>query len=299
MRLRTNLTLQLIMWGALLLTSAMVAQTGLVRLPADFVATNAVIEPVKLGLGYTEGPAIDAAGNLYFSEFGQPHKIWKVTPNGKAEVFRSDSHDSNGLAIDSKDRLVITQRGRIVRVEKDGRETVLAKDYDDLIPETNDLTLNTNGDLYFTNPVMGGLGRVFYLKSDGTLKVVLSGLKHPNGIKWVPEKSMLYLGVYADDKILKYEVQPDGSLVNPQLFAELARPDGMTMDVQAHLYVASHRDHTVKVYNSSGENLGQIVINARNVSNCAFGGPDNKTLYITGDGGVWRIGLKIAGRRYL
>ncbi len=271
-------------------------KSGEVFLPPDLAEPNAVVEPVMTGLGNCEGPAVDSEGNLFFSEVGKPGKIWKVPHQGKPTVFNPNSNRSNGLEFDSLGRLVACEQDRVVRYEKDGSKTVLAKKYGDKEARTNDLSIGLKGDFYFTHPIKRGLGRVFFVKADGTIKEVATGLKHPNGIKWVEEKSILYVAFSTEDKILKYDVAPDGSIENPKIFAQLTGPDGFTMDENFNLYAASHTDHTVYVYDPNGQNLGKIVVDAPRVSNCTFGGPEGKTLYMTGRGGVWKLRLKIAGR---
>lgn len=256
-------------------------------------------------LGYCEGPAADSAGNLFFTEKGDesgdrtgPNIIWKVTPRGVASRFYSSHEGTNGLEFDPQGRLVAMQVNKVRRFTADGKSVVL--DSSDLYGSLNDLSIGSNGDMYLTN--LGG-GSVFRLSADGKTRKTFP-FYGPNGVEWIEEKKIVYLD--AGPGLRRYEVQPDGSLANPVLLKQAGAPDGLTVDERGNIYVSSWEDGAVYVVDSTGKDLGNIQVTSadpsdtdpsNNVSNCAFGGPGNRTLYITGGGGAYKVVLKVAGRK--
>jgi len=158
----------------------------------------------------------------------------------------------------------------------------------------NDLSLSAGGAMYFTNHSGGS---VFYRDAEGTVSE-FTGFNVPNGIEWVEEISIVYVCLSDEQKVFVYDTGPDGSLTNGREFAFLNRPDGITLDKEGNVYVANIRDHEVVVFDSLGTRLGNILVDETRISNCAFGGPENKTLYMTGGSGVYKVKLEIAGRTF-
>jgi gluconolactonase len=282
------------MIGGGLVIFSMAFSQHIVDLPQHIADEGAVVEDVKVGLAYSEGPAVDLEGNVYFSEFTNPHKIWKITPEGDESVFRENSNGSNGLDMDMDGLLIAAESGKVTRTETDGSVTTLVEDVNgSSIGEVNDLSVAPNGAMYFTN--FNG-GSIFFLNTDGEV-TEFPDFNKPNGIEWFWEKEILYLAANGENKLVKYNVNQDGSFDNGVEIADVSVPDGITLDEEGNVYVASYGDHAVYVYDSSGAYQGSIVVDADNVSNCVFGGPDNTTLYMTGDGGLRKVELKIPGRK--
>jgi gluconolactonase len=278
----------------LLLTCILYAQNQ-VDLPASLAAPGAEIVIVKDGLQFCEGPAIDSAGNLYFSEFTAEHRIWKISPAGEDSVFRANSNGSNGLAFDAQGRLVSAETDRVTRTEHDGTVTVLAQTGDGLVlGNVNDVTLSAAGAMYFTNHSGGS---VFYRDAEGLVSEY-TGFNVPNGIEWKEESDLVYVCLSDEQKVFLYDAQADGSLTGGREFAALDRPDGITLDERGNVYVANIRQHEVAVFDSLGARLGAIAVDETSISNCAFGGPENRTLYMTGGSGVYKVELLVPGRRY-
>lgn len=279
----------------LLLSACIPYAQNLVDLPATLAAPGTEILTVKDGLQFCEGPAIDSAGNFYFSEFTAEHRIWKISPSGEESVFRANSNGSNGLAFDMQGRLVSAETDRVTRTEHDSSVTVLAQTGDGLVlGSVNDVTLSVAGAMYFTNHSGGS---VFYRDGEGLVSEY-TGFNVPNGIEWKEESDLVYVCLSDDQKVFVYDTQGDGSMVNGREFAALDRPDGITLDEQGNVYVANIRQHEVAVFDSLGARLGSIVVDETRISNCAFGGPENRTLYMTGGSGVYKVELLVPGRRY-
>jgi gluconolactonase len=162
----------------------------------------------------------------------------------------------------------------------------------------NDLSISSAGAMFFTN--WDG-NNVYYRSPEGVVKKY-SGYRTTNGIEWIEEKKILFLNQDGTDSVYRYEVNADGTLKNEKRFAAVKEPDGITTDVNGNVYVASWMDGKIQVFDSTGIEKGSITVKGDNnqngnTSNCVFGGAENKTLYITGDGGAYKIQLKIAGRK--
>jgi gluconolactonase len=274
---------------------------GIVNLPAGLADASAKVEGVKTGLAYCEGPALDKNGNLYFSEMSTPQmKLWKVTPEGTAAVFRTSTF-FNGNECDMQGRLVCCEQDRITRVTLETRKIdTLSKSGDNgfQLLQTNDLTIGTSGAMFFTNHNSGM--SVFYRSPSGALQR-WTGLPIPNGVEWIEEKGLLYLSLSDTNMVMSYTVAADGAISNRKKFASLSVPDGITIDERYNVYVASYLEGKIYVFDSTGKTLGNITMQGSttaqgNASNCVFGGVDNKTLYITGNGGAYKIHLAVAGR---
>jgi gluconolactonase len=268
---------------------------GYVELPGYLAEENAVVENLKDGLGHCEGPAIDSNGNLLFVE---GNKIWKITPEGESGVFLESSTPFGALAFDHQGNLTASQKGRIALIHSSGEEVVLCQSHGSIQLEfANDLSIASNGDIYFTDPEGGG--KVYFCRENGDLMEVAAGLKYPNGIMFIDERQELYIATSQDNTVWKYDVNPDGSIENPRAFAEgISIADGMAVDELDNFYVASFSDRSIYVLDSTGMSLGIIFVDEVQVSNCAFGSRQNMNLYITHNGGASRVQLKVAGRTY-
>jgi gluconolactonase len=291
---------------------------GTVSLPPDIASPGAKVAGAlnrnpadKSFLTYSEGPAVDAGGTLYFSECGgdlktgYPNRIWKVTPAGKASIFYSADNGSNGMEFDSHGNLVVCLKDTIASFSPSGKRTILASSGGGVsLKRTNDLTIGSDGSMYFTNHATGN--EVFRRGASGAV-TRFPGFAVPNGIEWIEEERILYVTLSTDTggKVVKYDVKDDGTLANPRDFAPVPVPDGITADEKGDVYVASWAEGAVHVFDKAGKPLGKITVKSANpadgrggnASNCVFGGPDRKTLYITGNGGCYKVPLLVAGRR--
>jgi gluconolactonase len=284
---------------------------GTVALPADLAEANAQVEAVlnkepgnaSKYLGYSEGPAVDADGNLFFSEM-DGDRIFKVTPQGVGSVFYSLKHKSNGMEFDPQGRLIVCQQGAIAVLDKEGNRTLLTNTGSGFNLQTlNDITIGSNGAMYLTNHSTGNM--IFHRSPSGAI-TTYPGTKVPNGIEWLEEKKILLVASSDDSKVYQFDVAEDGALSNKRDFAPVPVPDGMTADEKGNIYVASWSQGVIHVLSPAGQALGKITVKnpnpgdpygaGGNTSTCAFGGPGNKTLYITGDGGAYKVQLKVAGR---
>jgi gluconolactonase len=259
------------------------------------------------------------------------------TPSGYsgADVAEYGQPGSNGLTVDPQGRLTINQHGnhRVVRDENDGTQTVLADRYQGKrLNSPNDLVYRSDGTLFFTDPPFG-FPKLFndarkqlpfsgvYSIFKGKLQLVNKDFSGPNGIALSPDEKYLYVGNWPrsltgqelrkEDEpvggigdrhkaIMRYEVQPDGTLKNGKLFFDFTKAagedglDGIKVDQKGNLYVSAPGG--LWVISQAGKHLGTIVT-PRHVHNMAWGDADGKTLYLCARSGLYRIRLNIAGVR--
>ncbi|MEO7145252.1 MAG: SMP-30/gluconolactonase/LRE family protein, partial [Bryobacteraceae bacterium] len=198
-------------------------------------------EVASSGHKFTEGPAVDRSGNVFFSDIPN-NRIFKIATEGKVSVFKENSGGTNGLMFGPDGRLYGCQNGRrrIVAYSPDGAETVLAEDVD-----SNDLAVNRNGEVYFSDPPNK---RVWFIDAKGEKRVVADKIfEFPNGVRLSPDQSLLLVNDTKNKWIWSFQVQPDGSLKNGEPFYRLetrddssvSGADGMTLDSVGYLYVAT------------------------------------------------------------
>ncbi len=277
------------------------------------LAPNAKVEKLAGGFKFTEGPAADANGNIFFSDITN-NRIHKWSLDGTLSTFREDSGGANGLFFDKKGNLLACEGGRrrIVSIDAKGNVTVLADKYDNKqFNSPNDLWLDPQGGVYFTDPYYGPptdleqKGQyVYYLSPDRKKLIrVIDDLLKPNGIIGTLDGKSLYVTDHGGDKTFIYTINPDGTLSDKKLFAAESS-DGMTIDNIGNIYLTSmpaatlsHYDtgpNPVSVYNSKGEKIAAILIPERPANVC-FGGPDKQTLFITAQTSLYAVKMRVKG----
>ena len=291
------------------------------------VPANPKIFKLAEGFQFTEGPVWIKAGYLLFSD-PNANTIYKYTATDSTlSVFKANSGysgkdiaeyfqpGSNGLTLDPQGRLTINEHGnhRVTRMEKDGHVTVLADKYDGKrLNSPNDLVYRSDGTLFFTDPPFGlakfyddprrelPFSGVFALYK-GQLKLVSTDLKGPNGIAFSPDEKYLYIGNWDPEKkiIMRYEVGADGSLSHGKVFFDMTQApgedalDGIKVDRQGNLYVSGPGG--LWIISAEAKHLGTIIA-PKHPHNLAWG-DDGKTLYMTAQGSLYRMPLKIPGIR--
>jgi len=296
-------------------------------LPAD-----ARLEKIADGFGFAEGPVwIRAGGYLLFSDI-PANVIYQWSPDTrKVSIFLSysgftGSDDSrvgaplnngrafvtligtNGITLDPQGQVVFCARGdrQIVRLEADGRRTVLAKEFEGKrLNSPNDLVYKSDGSLYFTDPSTGldetqkdlAFNGVFLLKQ-GRLQLLFNDFPHPNGLAFSPDEKYLYVNDTKNKTITRYDVRPDDTVANGKVIIDMSAdkavgsPDGMKVDEKGNIYCTGPGG--LWILSPEGRHLGTIVT-SENPANLAFGGADMKTLFFTAHTGLYQIRLKIAG----
>ena len=285
---------------------AMVMPTGSAELMSaesgrDLIAPGAKVVQLADGFRFTEGPACDAKGNVYFSDIPTNRTyVWSV--DGKLSVFRENTGGGNGLYFDANGNLVVCEgkARRVTSVAPDGTVTVLADRYQGKrFNSPNDLWIDPRGGIYFTDPRYGrqdGLELdgfyVYYITPDRRqVRRVVADLVKPNGIVGTADGKLLYIADAGDNKIYRYRIQPDGSLTNKTLFARQGS-DGMTLDERGNVYLTKG---TVAVYSPAGRKILDIEV-PEAPANVCFGGKDRKTLFITARKGLYALRMAVRGQ---
>jgi len=298
----------------------------------SIVGPNPKIFKLAEGFKFTEGPIWIPEGKYLLFSDPNSNIIYKYTPNGnepgRLEVFRTPSGyagvdiaeygqpGSNGLTLDPHGRLTINQHGnrRVVRLEKDGSETVLADKFEGKrLNSPNDLVYRADGTLYFTDPPFGlpkffddsrkelAFSGVFSIYK-GKLQAISKDFTGPNGIAFSPDEKYLYVGNWDEKKkvVMRYEAKPDGTLANGKVFFDMTTApgedalDGIKVDQAGNLYVSGPGG--LWVISPEGKHLGTIIA-PKHPHNMAWGDEDGKTLYLCARSGLYRMRLGIAGTR--
>ncbi len=263
-------------------------------------------ELVSKGYKFTEGPAIDDEGNLFFTDIPN-NRIHKVGKDGKAVEFARNTGGANGLHFGPDGRLYAcaNRKREIVAYDREGKaETVAEK------VSSNDLVVTHEGHIYFTDPANK---RVWFLEKDAKAsrkgrvkfrepKVVDRGIEKPNGVMLSPDQTLLSVSDTEGRFGYSFAIRKDGTLAEKQKYHILHVPidapnsgaDGMAMDDQGRLYVTTR--FGIQVCDQLGRVHG-VIAKPQDawLSNVAFGGPDRNILYATCGDAVFKRRLNARG----
>jgi gluconolactonase len=291
------------------IVSAAWGQFGTVSLPGWLADAGAAVEtmvPVKpQTITYCEGPAVDRNGSLFFSE-QNAGIIWKVTSAGAISRWKTNSPAyANGLDFGPDGYLYSCEQARITRLDTNGNLLKVVTSGTTWGQGANDLTFASNGDMFFT----AFNQHFWYHSADSSVNrdynYTAPANINFNGIEYLEERGIIYLCQWGQNRVMVCNVGANGAVdtASKRVFVTVNGPDGITVDSLYNVYVASNSGTTgsINVYDSAGVLLGSITMRqdnnpSLNASNCVFGGPGNKTLYITGDSGAYKVQLKVAGR---
>jgi gluconolactonase len=287
-------------WYGLIVLFVLVGAMGLSVAKASVVADGAKVEKLAGGFAFTEGPASDAKGNVYFSDIPN-NRILKWSLDGKLSTFRENSGGANGLYFDKDGNLLACEGGgrRLVSIDKKGEVTVLADKYQGKkFNSLNDLWIDPKGGVYFTDPRYGNRDgmeqdgeHVYYLAPDRKKLVrVIDDMVRPNGLIGTPDGGTLYVADNGGGKTFAYKVNRDGPLSGKKLFAPEGS-DGMTIDNEGNVYLTTR---VVAVYNKNGEKIEEIKV-PEGPANVTFGGSDNQTLFITARTSLYSVRMRVTG----
>ncbi len=282
-------------------------------------------QPERLASGFifTEGPVWHPNGFLYFVDIRRSHLL-QWAPGQQAHVVRENTGEGNGLTFDLQGRLVMCEGGnrRVARTESDGAITVLADRWrGKRLNRPNDVVCHSNGNIYFTDP-QGRLPReerelgysgVWRIDPNGRLHLATDECEYPNGLAFSPDESVLYVAitrlderclgekergeVCAHQKIRAFDVAPDGSLRNNRIFADMSSaepgvPDGMKVDTAGRVFCTGSGG--IWIFDKDGRHLGTLRT-PEVTANCAFGGSDYRTLFLTSSTSIQTVRVKTPG----
>ena len=294
---------------ALLLSIGLALAADEAPKPIPGVGPAGEIVKLHTGFKFTEGPAADRDGNVYFSDIPN-ERIHKVDAKGKLSVFREKSNRANGLMLNAKGEIVACEMdGRIVAYSPDGQSRrVLADKYEGKrFNAPNDLVIDRQGGIYFTDPAFSapmplpqGKTCVYYLSTSGDVTRLIDDLPNPNGVTLAPDEKTLYVIPSGQAEMMAYPVEAPGKIGKGKVFCKLQQKreggksggDGLTIDTKGNLYITSELG--LQVFNPSGDLLGIIAL-PEQPANVDFGGPDMKTLYVTARTSLYTVSMEATG----
>jgi gluconolactonase len=265
------------------------------------VAPGAQPELLHEGFIFTEGPAADAQGNIYFTDI-PANRIYLWTTAGELQTFREDTRGTNGLFFDADWNLFACEGGggRITRIGSDGSITAVVDQHNGApFNSPNDLWLDEHGGIYFTDPRYGDESNnpqpgyyVYYLAPGANeAQLIITDMVKPNGIIGTRDGSTLYVADHLGNETYAYTITAPGQLSDKRLMAPQGS-DGLTLDEQGNLYLTGGRNITV--YNTQGELL-QTLEFPMAPANMTFGGSDRDVLFVTARSGLYSLQMAVKG----
>jgi gluconolactonase len=272
----------------------------------EWVATQPSGGPARSLL---EGPSFDRSGNLWCVDLPNGH-ILKISPEGVCSVVARYDGWPNGLKIHRDGRVFIADHKHGIMVLDPARGEVrpyLERVGVERFKGVNDLFFAANGDLYFTDQGLTDLadptGRLFRARADGRIDCLLKNIPSPNGLVMNLDETALYLAVTRANAIWRVPLARDGGVVKVGVFIQMSGgggPDGLALDAEGRLLVAHVGMGTVWVFDHLGTPVGRIRSPAGLfTTNLAFGGPDNRALFITESASatILRAEMTVPGKR--
>ncbi len=299
-------TTVLLFCSFLFLSSAVIAQSE-ENAKNKLIPKGATLKQLAADYKFTEGPAVDADGNVYFTD--QPNnRIMKWSTDGTISVYMENAGRANGLYFDNEGNLIACadEKNQLWKIDKNKQVTVLVNDFEGKkLNGPNDLWIDAKGGIYFTDPFYKRdywtrtekeieSENVYYLSPDKkTLKPVATDFVRPNGIVGTPDRKKLYVADIGDKKTYSYKINDDGTLSDKALFAEMGS-DGMTLDNKGNVYLTGQG---VTIFNEAGKQIGHIDVDKGWTANVCFGGKKQKTLFITATKSLYSLDMKVKGVR--
>ncbi|MGA2034552.1 MAG: SMP-30/gluconolactonase/LRE family protein [Thermoguttaceae bacterium] len=277
---------------------------SLARSADEIIAPGAKLEKLAGGFAFTEGPAADAQGNVFFTD--QPNdRIMKWSVDGQLTTFLKPCGRSNGLCFDAQGDLwaCADEKNELWRIDRAGKATVVVKDYQGkLLNGPNDVWIRPDQGLYITDPYYQRPywkrgpkeqgEHVYYLSPDRRRLIrVVDDMKQPNGIIGTPDGKTLYVSDIGAGRTFAYDIRPDGTLANKRLFCKLGS-DGMTIDDRGNVYLTGKG---VTVFDGTGRQIKHLPIDEPWTGNICFGGRDMHTLVITASRGLYAMRMQVRG----
>ncbi len=271
------------------------------------VADGAELTEVGSGYSFTEGPAVNPDGDIYFTD--QPNdKIYKWSAeDNTVSLFMEGAKRSNGMYFDHEGVLIscADYQNELIKIAANQDLQVIVNGYrGQRLNGPNDLWIHPDKQIYITDAFykrkwwdheekeIEQENVYMYYPESKKLVIAAEGLVRPNGIVGTPNGKMLYVADIEDGKIYRYKIDKQGKLSNRKLFTT-AKSDGMTIDHKGNVYVTN--SDGVTVYNQKGEQIEQIPTGQRWTANVVFGGKQRDILFVTAMGSVYTLQMKVKG----
>ncbi|OIQ34439.1 MAG: gluconolactonase [Bacteroidetes bacterium MedPE-SWsnd-G1] len=274
---------------------------------SNLVGQGATLRLISDIFEFTEGPASDNYGNVFFTD--QPnnriHK-WDADSN-TISIYLEPSGRSNGLYFDTSGNLLACadEKFELWQIDSNKKITILLDNYKDKkLNGPNDLWLDKKGGIYFTDPYYQRpywtrtaqeqtSQNLYYLSPDKkTLKMVHDDFIKPNGIIGTPNDKTLFVADIGAEKIYSFTINDDASLTNKTLFTS-SGSDGMTIDELGNIYITNQKG--VTAFNSEGVEILNIPIPQSWTANVTFGGPNKNILFITAMNSIYTLKMNVKG----
>ena len=292
---------------ALAIAASLTAQLESRAADTGLLAPGAKVEKLSGSFEFTEGPAADKAGNVFFTDQPNDRIVRWDAATGAFTDWLKPAGRANGTYFDRAGNLLACadEKNELWSISPDKKVTVLVKDFGGkLLNGPNDLWIRPDGALYFTDPRYArpywkrdpatqqtGEHVYFLPVGSSTPRPVATDLKQPNGIIGTPDGKTLYVADIGAGKTYAYDVQPDGALANKRLFCELGS-DGMTLDETGNVYLTGKG---VTVFDKTGKQIEHFDIPESWTANVTFGGKDRDLLFITASKSVYGAKLRVKG----
>lgn len=273
----------------------------------NLIAKGAVLTKLSDQFSFTEGPAVDKKGNVYFTD--QPNnRIMKWSVDGKLSVFMENAGRANGMYFDHAGNLLACadEKNELWKIDKNKNYTVILNNFEGKrLNGPNDLWVDPKGGIYFTDPFYQRdywkhtskeikKECVYYLSPDKSkITNVANDLVKPNGIIGTSDGKTLYVADIGANKTYSYTIESNDSLSKKTLFTE-SGSDGMTRDESGNIYLTGNG---VTVFNPKGEKIAHIDVPEPWTANVCFGGKKFKTLFITASKSVYTIEMNVRGMK--
>lgn len=271
----------------------------------NLIAPGATMQLVSNQFSFTEGPAANKKGDVYFTD--QPNdKIWKYDTKGHLSIFMDKTGRSNGLYFDKRGKLIACadEKNELWSISSKGKVRILISDVQGKrLNGPNDVWVHSNGNIYFTDPYyqrpywtrkapeIQKQNLYCLFKGTGQPVIVDSNLVQPNGIIGTRDGKSLYVADIRDSKTYRYTIGEDGTLTNRQLYVPQGS-DGMAIDEQGNVYLTGKG---VSIYNTDGKKISQIDVPAKWTANVCFGGARKDVLFITASESVFTLQMQVKG----
>jgi len=285
----------------LIMTSCKAQENSIIEEGAELIL-------VAEGYDFTEGPAVDKNGDVYFTDQPNDRIVkWNASDNTVSDWLKPSGR-SNGLYFDYDGNLLscADEKNELWRIDMEKNATVLVSDFEGkLLGGPNDLWVDPNGGIYFTDPLYNrpwwepsdnriDERRVYYVTpSISEVIIVAEDFVMPNGIIGAADGKTLYIADIGDKKTYSYSVNTDGSLADKKFFCDLGS-DGMTLDHQGNVYLTGDG---VTVFDNTGKQIAHIKVPEKWTANVTFGGPDQNILFITAMDSVYTLAMNVHGIR--
>ena len=268
------------------------------------IAPGETLQKLAGGFSFTEGPACDAKGNVFFTD--QPNdRIMEWSRDGKLSTYLQPCGRANGLSFDKHGNLwaCADEKNELWKIDSLGHVKVVVKNYQGkLLNGPNDVWIRPRGGLYFTDPYYQRsywkrgpkeMDECVYFLSPNERQVtrVIDDLTQPNGIIGTPDGKTLYVADIGAQKTFRYSIQPNGELRDKELFASLGS-DGMTIDNRGNVYLTGKG---VTVFDLKGRQIEHIDVPESWTANICFSGSDRRTLFITASTGIYAMRMTVKG----